>query len=91
MTTVSPPYVLRRQQPRVAVLSNVGIASSGEATLIAFRQRANTRSFGQPTCGLVDGQPDIHVERRRDVHDHDGGDGAIGTNKNRFGDSDSAG
>ena len=52
ITTVSPPYVLRRQQPRVAVLSDNRIASSGEATLIAFRQRANTRSFGQPTCGL---------------------------------------
>ena len=52
ITTVSPPYVLKRQQPRVAVLSDIGIASSGEATLIAFRQRANTRSFGQPTCGL---------------------------------------
>lgn len=52
ITTVSPPYALRRQQPRVAVLSDVGIASSGEATFIAFRQRPNTRSFGQPTCGL---------------------------------------
>ena len=52
VTTVSPPYRLRRQQPRVAVLSNVGIASSGEATLIAFRLRPNTRSFGEATCGL---------------------------------------
>ncbi len=49
---MSAPYVLKRQRPRVAVLSDVGIASSGEATLIAFRQRADTRSFGQPTCGL---------------------------------------
>ena len=52
ITTVSPPYLLRRPQPRVAVLSDNRIASSGEATLIAFRQRPNTRSFGQPTCGL---------------------------------------
>jgi carboxyl-terminal processing protease len=34
------------------VLSDNRIASSGEATLIAFRLRPNTRSFGQPTCGL---------------------------------------
>jgi C-terminal processing protease CtpA/Prc len=34
------------------VLSNLGIASSGEATLIAFRLRPDTRSFGEPTCGL---------------------------------------
>jgi carboxyl-terminal processing protease len=52
VTTVSPPYRLRRPQPRVAVLSNIGIASSGEATLIAFRLRPNTRSFGEATCGL---------------------------------------
>jgi carboxyl-terminal processing protease len=49
---VTSPYRLRREQPRVAVLSDNRIASSGEAALIAFRQRANTRSFGQPTCGL---------------------------------------
>jgi carboxyl-terminal processing protease len=49
---VTSPYRLRREQPRVAVLSDNRIASSGEASLIAFRQRANTRSFGQPTCGL---------------------------------------
>jgi carboxyl-terminal processing protease len=52
ISTVSPPYTLRRPQPRVAVLSDNRIASSGEATLIAFRERPNTRSFGQPTCGL---------------------------------------
>jgi carboxyl-terminal processing protease len=52
VSTVSPPYTLRRPQPRVAVLSDNRIASSGEATLIAFRERPNTRSFGQPTCGL---------------------------------------
>lgn len=51
-TTVSPAYQLRRPQPRVAVLSNIGIASSGEATLIAFRLRPNTRSFGEASCGL---------------------------------------
>jgi hypothetical protein len=49
---VTSPYRLRREQPKVAVLSDNRIASSGEAALIAFRQRANTRSFGQPTCGL---------------------------------------
>jgi carboxyl-terminal processing protease len=49
---VTTPYRLRREQPRVAVLSDNGIASSGEATLIAFRRRPNTRSFGEATCGL---------------------------------------
>jgi len=49
---VTAPYRVRRDQPRVAVLSDNGIASSGEATLIAFRRRPNTRSFGEATCGL---------------------------------------
>lgn len=48
MTTT---YRLRREHPRVAVLTDGGVVSSGEATAIAFRQRSNTRSFGAPTCG----------------------------------------
>ena len=50
--SVTTPYTLRKERPKVAVLSDNGIASSGEATLIAFRQRPNTRSFGVATCGL---------------------------------------
>lgn len=85
ITAVSPPYLLRRQQPRVAVLSNIGIASSGEATLIAFRQRPNTRSFGQPTCGLSTANSTFPLS--------DGGTFTITTSvmadrvKTRFGDS----
>jgi hypothetical protein len=52
VVTVTSPYTLRRPMPRVAVLTDVRIASSGEATAIAFRGRPNTRSFGEPTCGL---------------------------------------
>ena len=46
------PRQLRRERPRVAVLTDNGIASSGEATVIAFRGRPDTRSFGDATCGL---------------------------------------
>jgi carboxyl-terminal processing protease len=49
---VAAPYRLRRDQPRVAVLTDNGIASSGEATVVAFKGRPGTRSFGMPTCGL---------------------------------------
>jgi carboxyl-terminal processing protease len=49
---VDAPYRLRRERPRVAVLTDNGIASSGEATVIAFRGRPDTRSFGDATCGL---------------------------------------
>lgn len=45
------PYRLKRERPRVAVLTDNGVASSGEAVAIAFRGRANARSFGVATCG----------------------------------------
>lgn len=49
---VDAPYRLRRERPRVAVLTDNLVASSGEAVAIAFRQRAGARSFGTATCGL---------------------------------------
>ena len=75
ITTVSAPYVLKRQRPRVAVLSDVGIASSGEATLIAFRQRRGHAVVRPADLRPLDGERDVPVERRRDVHDHHLGDG----------------
>jgi carboxyl-terminal processing protease len=49
---VDPAYRLLRENPRVAVLVDNAVASSGEATFIAFRGRPDTRSFGAATCGL---------------------------------------
>ncbi len=49
---VDAPYRLLRDRPKVAVLTDNGIASSGEATFIAFKKRPNSRSFGSATCGL---------------------------------------
>ena len=46
------PYRLNEPAPRVAVLTNCAVASSGEAVAIAFRGRPNTRSFGTATRGL---------------------------------------
>jgi hypothetical protein len=48
----SASYTLRQPSPLVAVLVDNGVASSGEATFIAFRERPGTRSFGVATCGL---------------------------------------
>jgi carboxyl-terminal processing protease len=45
-------YALKIPQPPVAVLSGQGTASSGEALMIAFRGRPQTRSFGRETAGL---------------------------------------
>jgi len=52
LVTVPNPYRLFRQNPRVAVLTNCAVASSGEATTIAFRARPDTRSFGTATSGV---------------------------------------
>ncbi|UFH56914.1 S41 family peptidase [Spirosoma sp. KNUC1025] len=55
LTKVETPYTLRKANPKVAVLTNLAAASSGEAIAIAFKGRPNTRSFGTPTCGLSTG------------------------------------
>jgi carboxyl-terminal processing protease len=52
VTTVDNPYKLIKENPKVAVLLNNGIASSGEVVAISFIDRENTRSFGVATCGL---------------------------------------
>lgn len=49
---VTTSYALRQPAPRVAVLIDNRVASSGEATAIAFKARAGSRFFGTPTCGL---------------------------------------
>jgi C-terminal processing protease CtpA/Prc len=43
---------LKRVGPRVAVLTDNGVASSGEAVVLSFKGRLDTRSFGDRTCGL---------------------------------------
>lgn len=48
----SPPYVLRRPAPPVAVLIGHRTASSGEMVTLAFRGRPTARSFGQETAGF---------------------------------------
>jgi carboxyl-terminal processing protease len=58
---VAAPYTLKRPRPKVAVLVDNGVASSGEATYIAFRQRPNTRSFGTATCGLSTANVDFSL------------------------------
>jgi hypothetical protein len=49
---VDAPYRLQRERPRVAVLTDNHVGSSGEAMVVAFRKRPDTRSFGTATCGL---------------------------------------
>jgi C-terminal processing protease CtpA/Prc len=48
-------YQLKQPMPPVAVLISPVTASSGEATLISFRGRPQTRSFGEPSYGVPTG------------------------------------
>lgn len=48
---VPEPYTLTKPSAPVAVLTDCTVASSGEAVVIAFRGRPNTRSFGSATFG----------------------------------------
>jgi carboxyl-terminal processing protease len=52
MAAIETPHKLVTPNARVALLIDIGVASSGEAIAIAFRGRPNTRSFGTTTCGL---------------------------------------
>ncbi|WP_322406232.1 S41 family peptidase [Idiomarina sp. PL1-037] len=36
----------------IAVLSSEWAVSSGDALLVAFKDKANVRSFGEPLCGM---------------------------------------
>jgi len=45
-------YELVNPHPKVAVLLNRAVTSSGEAIAISFIGRENTRSFGTESCGL---------------------------------------
>ena len=55
LTAEANPVRLSRSGPPVAVLASRNTASSGEATLIAFRGRARTAVFGEPTAGYATG------------------------------------
>jgi C-terminal processing protease CtpA/Prc len=52
VTQLNDPYEVIVANPKVAVLLDNGVASSGEVIAICFIGRENTKSFGSPTCGL---------------------------------------
>jgi hypothetical protein len=49
--SVTDPVTLLEPYPKVAVLTDGGVASSGEAITVFFKGRPRTRSFGTLTCG----------------------------------------
>ncbi|MFD2519977.1 S41 family peptidase [Emticicia soli] len=49
---IENPYILKKNNPKVAVLVDGATASSGEAVAIAFKNRPDAKLFGRPTCGV---------------------------------------
>lgn len=52
IVAVEDPYQVLNALPKIAVITNRGTASSGEATMIAFKKVPNVRFFGDNSCGL---------------------------------------
>jgi C-terminal processing protease CtpA/Prc len=51
LASVPDPYTLLEPFPMVAVLTDRGVNSAGEAIAVFFRGRPGSRSFGTETCG----------------------------------------
>ena len=56
------PTIRFARSPRIAVVTDVGVVSSGVAIAIAFRGRPDTRSLGTATCGLSTGVRQIRLD-----------------------------
>lgn len=52
LVQLTDAYELINLNPKVAVLLDNAVSSSGEAIAVSFIGRNNTKSFGSPTCGL---------------------------------------
>lgn len=50
--TIAAPYPPLQPSPKIAVLTDCHAGSSGEAIIVAFRARPNTRSFGTASYGV---------------------------------------
>ncbi|MBA3889531.1 MAG: S41 family peptidase [Gemmatimonadaceae bacterium] len=61
LATVTRAHVVRDADAPVAVLTDGRTASSGEAAVVAFRGRPNTRSFGAATAGMSTGNESFEM------------------------------
>jgi carboxyl-terminal processing protease len=61
LATVTRAHVVRDPDAPVAVLTDGRTASSGEAAVVAFRGRPNTRSFGAATAGMSTGNESFEL------------------------------
>jgi C-terminal processing protease CtpA/Prc len=56
-----PICQLKDEHPPVALIIGPNTMSAGEAIVVAFTGRPNTRSFGEPTAGLTTGVTDFEL------------------------------
>ncbi|MCC2607008.1 S41 family peptidase [Planctobacterium marinum] len=68
IVTVASPYKLAYATPKIAVLSSNNTASSGEATLISFKQRDNVRVFGKNSCGQATANRTFRLSNGSQLH-----------------------
>lgn len=61
-------YTLKVSSPPVAVLTGIHTGSSGEAIVVSFRGRPNTRSFGLYTAGFSTGNQGFALSDRAVVN-----------------------
>ena len=61
ITQLNDTYKLLVPKPKVAVLLNSAVASSGEVIAVSFIGRENTKSFGSATCGLSTGNRPFYL------------------------------
>jgi C-terminal processing protease CtpA/Prc len=55
------PYSLIKKESQIAVLTGPKTASSGEVVVTSFREKANTKSFGESTSGLSTGNTNYQL------------------------------
>jgi len=68
VTRLSKSYKLLVPNPKVAVLLNSGVASSGEVIAVSFIGRENTKSFGSPTFGLSTSNVQFKLSGNTSLH-----------------------
>jgi carboxyl-terminal processing protease len=61
LATTTRAHVVRDPDAPVAVLTDGRTASSGEAAVVAFRGRPNTKSFGAATAGMSTGNESFEL------------------------------
>ncbi|MDR2235800.1 MAG: S41 family peptidase [Chryseobacterium sp.] len=67
VTSVTAPYILKKNDLKIAVLIGPNTASSGEIAAISFIGKPNAKTFGQPSAGYTSGNRLFVLKDRRNL------------------------